>query len=254
MGFTYTISMMGMRLGLVLYLSLGLRLKCLMGNASLRRKLSKCNNVPVATINSGLNLKGEKVINFEAVRSENVLREMIKKNLRKEYHPATKPSIDFIYKILEDAYNSGLRYDVTDLRGKVLNFAMDSTNQAENCVSIVSKMKFISDHAEEESVVQTVEGLSLKRTLLYFFDVEVFPNLFLVSYKMKGAPECSRFVNPGPKDIEGLLKYKLVGYNNRRYDNHILYAAYIGYSNAQLFNVSQGIINKDQGLYVSRSI
>ena len=152
----------------------GIEVKVFNGNASLRRKLSKCNNVPVATINSGLNLKGEKVINFEAVRSENVLREMIKKNLRKEYHPATKPSIDFIYKILEDAYNSGLRYDVTDLRGKVLNFAMDSTNQAENCVSIVSKMKFISDHAEEESVVQTVEGLSLKRTLLYFSMLRCF--------------------------------------------------------------------------------
>ena len=225
----------------------GIEVKVFNGNASLRRKLSKCNNVPIATINSGLNLKGEKVINFEAVRSENVLREMIKKNLRKEYHPATKPSIDFIYKILEDAYNSGLRYDVTDLRGKVLNFAMDSTNQAENCVSIVSKMKFISDHAEEETVVQTGNTIPSDEDPIVFFDVEVFPNLFLVSYKLKGAPGCSRLVNPGPKDIEQLLKYKLVGYNNRRYDNHILYAAYIGYSNAQLFNVSQGIINKDQG-------
>ena len=46
---------------------------------------------------------------------------------------------------------------------------MDSTNQAENCVSIVSKMKFISDHAEEESVVQTVEGIVSEEDPIVFF-------------------------------------------------------------------------------------
>ena len=51
----------------------------------------------------------------------------------------TKPSIDFIYKILEDAYNSDLTYDVDDMRNSILGFAASSTNQADACLKIVSK-------------------------------------------------------------------------------------------------------------------
>ena len=49
-------------------------------------------------------------------------------------------------------------------------------------------------------------------------------------------------INPIPTDIEGLLHYKLVGFNCRRYDNHILYARLMGYTNEQLYNLSQKII------------
>ena len=115
------------------------------GNSSLRRQLTKCNNIPIATINSGLPLKGEKMINFDAVKSERSLRNLISRNLNKEIHPGTKPSIDFIHKILEDAYNSDLKYDVTDMRPKILAFANNSTNQAEYCVKLVARMKFKSD-------------------------------------------------------------------------------------------------------------
>ena len=42
---------------------------------------------------------------------------------------------------------------------------------------------------------------------------------------------------------EELLKLKLVGFNCRRYDNHILYArAVMGFDNAQLYQLSQRII------------
>ena len=59
-----------------------------------------------------------------------------------------------------------------------------------------------------------------------------------------------KMINPGPKDIEELLKFKLVGFNNRRYDNHILYARYIGYNNLELYNLSQKIINNSRnGLF-----
>lgn len=63
------------------------------------------------------------MVNFEAIKSEKGLRTLIKRNLNKEIHPGTKPSIDFIYKILEDAYSSDLSYDVTDMRNAVLAFA-----------------------------------------------------------------------------------------------------------------------------------
>ena len=38
------------------------------------------------------------------------------------------------------------------------------------------------------------------------------------------------------------MHFRLVGFNCRRYDNHILYARLIGYDNEQLFNLSQKII------------
>ena len=94
-----------------------IEIKVFTGKSSLRRKLTKCNDLPIATISSGLPLKGEdKVVNFEAVKNEKGLRTLIEKNLHKEVHPGTKPSVDFIYKILDDAYASGLSYDVTDLK------------------------------------------------------------------------------------------------------------------------------------------
>lgn len=102
-----------------------IEIKVFTGKSSLRRKLTKCNNLPIATISSGLPLKGDKkkMVNFETIKSEKGLRTQIKRNLNKEIHPATKPSVDFIYKILDDAYKSGLNYDVSDMRNAILAFA-----------------------------------------------------------------------------------------------------------------------------------
>lgn len=216
----------------------GIEIKVFTGNASLRRKLTYCNDIPIATINSGLPLKGEKMINFEAVKTEKQIRTMIEKNLNKEYHGFTKPSVDFIFKILEDAYNGGVKYDVSDLRPKILNFALSSSNQSAACVKLVSKMKFQSD---EHSAPST----SYDSDKLVFFDVEVFPNLFLVNWKYQGKEQkCIRMINPKPQEIEDLMKLKLIGFNCRRYDNHMLYARYLGYSTEEIFKLSQRIINE----------
>ena len=50
-------------------------------------------------------------------------------------------------------------------------------------------------------------------------------------------------INPAPAEIEELMKFRLVGFNCRRYDNHILYARLMGYDNEQLYNLSQRIIS-----------
>lgn len=214
-----------------------IEVKVFTGNSSLRRKLSKCNDLPIATISSGLPLKGEKsMVNFDSVKSEKGLRTLIKRNLNKEIHPATKPSIDFIYKILEDAYSSDLNYDVTDMRNAVLAFAASSTNQADYCIKLVNKMQFKS---EEASVSKNNDDAKI-----VFYDVEVFPNLFLVNWKIRGEGKpVVRMINPTPTEIEELLRFRLVGFNCRRYDNHMLYARLMGYSNEQLYNLSQKIIN-----------
>ena len=214
----------------------GIEIKVFSGDSSLRRKLSKCNTVPVAHINSGLPVKEEKLINFEGVKSEKALRTLILKNLAKEIHSGTKPSIDFIHKILEDAYSSGMKYDISDMRPKILAFANNSSHQSEYCVKLVSEMKFFSDEISDN--IEVYDGGPI-----IFYDVEVYPNLFLISWKKQG-PEhkCITMINPSAKDVEMLMTMKLIGFNCRRYDNHILYARYIGYDLKEIFDLSQKII------------
>ena len=90
-----------------------IEVKVFNGKSSLRRKLLLCNALAIATISSGLPFKKEKpMIDIKTVKSEEKIRELIKNNFKKQYHPGTKPSVDFIYKILEDAYTSGLHYDM----------------------------------------------------------------------------------------------------------------------------------------------
>lgn len=220
-----------------------IEVKVFTGKSSLRRKLTRCNDLPIATISSGLPLKGEKkVINFEGVKSEKVLRTQIKRNLNKEIHPATAPSVSFIYKILEDAYASGLKYDVSDMKNAIFAFAANSTHQADTCIKLVGKMKFKS---EEPSIAVNNDSSDL-----IFYDVEVFPNLFLVNWKVQGeGKKVVRMINPTPAEIENLMKFRLVGFNCRRYDNHILYARLLGYTNEQLYELSQKIVSGNRNAF-----
>jgi len=219
----------------------GIEVKVFNGDSSLRRMLSACNNVPISTLSDGLPLKEKKMIKADVIKSEKGLREMIERNLRKEIHPGTKPSMDFIHKILEDAYMSGMRYDVTDMRNRILAFAANSSNQALYCIKLVQGMRFHSD-IEEPTVVDQP-----KDDRLVIFDVEVFKNLFVVCWKYQGDSNVVKMINPSPQAIEELMTLKLVGFNNRRYDNHILYGRYLGYDNMQLYLLSQKIINNVPG-------
>lgn len=220
-----------------------IEIKIFTGKSSLRRKLTLCNNLPIASISSGLPLKEERPsIDINQVQSEKNLRSMIKRNLLKEFHAGTKPSIDFIHKILEDAYASDLKYDVTDMRPAILAFAANSTNQAPYCIKLVNEMKFAS---EETTDISTSEN-----DPLVFYDIEVFPNLFVVCYKVQGEGKTKvALINPTPTEIERMIGMKLVGFNCRRYDNHILWAAMMGYTNEQLYNLSQRIISGSRNAF-----
>lgn len=224
----------------------GIEIKVFTGKSALRRRLTKCNDLDIAKISSGLPLiegGGKKVINKEAAKSEKQLRSRIQKGLNREVWENTKPSMDFIFKTLNDAYESGLHYDVSDMRQDILIFAMKSHNNANYCVSLVDKMKFKSDEPSEN-----VEPDDWKESPIIFYDVEVFPNLFLVNWKYEGKDvKVVRMINPKPSEIEELFKYRLIGFNNRRYDNHILYARSMGYTNEELFHLSQTIIS-DKGV------
>ena len=219
-----------------------IEIKVFTGKSSLRRMLTKCNKLLIATISSGLPLKGDdkSLANWDGIKNDKMLRTMIKRNLNKEYHAATKPSVDYIAKLLDDAYNSGIGYDVSDLKNDIYVFAAGSTNQADYCIKLVNKMKFKSEEPSPAVEADSDE--------LVFFDCEVFPNLFLVNWKVAGEGKpVVRMINPKPHEIENLLKFKLVGFNCRRYDNHMLYACLMGYTNEQLYNLSNKIINAQKG-------
>ena len=122
------------------------------------------------------------------------------------------------------------------MRNAVLAFAASSTHQADYCIKLVNKMQFKS--ADQSA------GAKNDDAKLVFYDVEVFPNLFLVNWKIEGEGKpVVRMINPTPTEIEELMRFRLVGFNCRRYDNHILYARLMGYTNEQLYNLSTKIIN-----------
>ncbi len=212
-----------------------IEIKVFTGDSSLRRKVTHCNNVPVAHISEGLPLKERKVINKTTMANEKKLRDLIERNLRKEIHPATKPSIDFIAKILRDAQDQNMIYDVKDLKPRILAFAMNSTHQADAAIKTVMEMPFTNEDPE-------VNTIGFPSDELVFFDVEVFPNLFLVNWKVKGNPVVHRMINPTPEEIEALCEMRLIGFNCRKYDNHILYARTLGFNNAKLYDLSKRII------------
>ena len=212
-----------------------IEIKVFTGDSSLRRKVTHCNNIPVAHISEGLPLKERKVINKATMANEKKLRELIERNLRKEIHPATKPSVDFIAKILRDAKEQGMIYDVKDLKPRILAFAMNSTNQSEAAIKTVMEMPFTNEDPDEKVIGFPTDEL-------VFFDCEVFPNLFIVNWKVKGNPVVHRMINPKPEEIEALIEMRLIGFNCRKYDNHILYARTLGFNNAKLYDLSKRII------------
>jgi hypothetical protein len=239
----------------------GIEVKTLLGDASLRRRLSKCNNIPIATISSGLPIKEKKMLDNKTLKSERGLRDLIERALRKDINPGTKSNVDFIAHILEEAYANGMEYDVTDMKPVIMSFALKSTNQSLGALRVVKDMKFASANVPEkalEEAPQDTPGISFGPSAAtqmaakatddrnVFWDVEVYPNFFGICWKYEDSDQIVKMRNPKPSDIEPLLKMKLIGFNNRRYDNHILYGAFMGMTNLQIYHLSQKIISGDR--------
>ena len=221
----------------------GIEVKTFSGDAALRRRLSLCNSVPIASISEGLPLKEkkEKMLKDKTIASEQGLRALIERNLHKEFHAGTKPSVDFIKKILDDAHESDMAYDVTDLRPRIVAFANNSTNQASAALKVVRTMKWTSNGDKGDESTGDV-SVKADDDRIVFFDVEVYPNLFVICWKFQGSDQVVRMVNPSAEDVAKLFKLKLVGFYNRRFDNHILWAASMGASNEELFRLTQKLI------------
>ena len=226
-----------------------IEVKVFKGRSALRRQLTKCNNLPIAVISSGLPLLKKvvnKVVDFKSLKNEAALDTYIRKCLKKEYEPhATKPMIDYIYDALDKAYKSGMDYDMSKWYNDVMVFATNSSHNKEYCVKKVVAMKWKSKSAEEESIPSSTE--KYKDDRIAFFDIEVFPNLLLIVWKFAKTDKHHIMVNPSVEEVKRLMKLKLVGFNCRRYDNHIIYAAALGFTLEELYNLSKMIIKEQRG-------
>ena len=273
-----------------------IEIKISKGKSSLRRRLSLCNNIPVATISCGLPKKEamDQLLDFEAVKDEQHLVNIIAKCLRKDIsQPYTAPAMSLIKKTLDDAYAAGMKYDIRDMRPAIKGFAAKSHHQKDFCMKIAEELHYMgkpyedaaegaesvperpleaktdqspvldekgsegpSKAKEEHSkndildydlvITPSVDAKPIPRyssELPVFFDIEVFPNLFLVNWKEAGEGKgVVRMINPTRAEIGELFHKKLIGFNCRRYDNHILYARYKGYTIDALYRLSQRII------------
>lgn len=241
----------------------GIEIKVNTGKQSLRRRVSLCNDIPVAHISGGLPLKEEKVIDWDGVVTERGIIKTIEAALRKEHHGATKPEIDFIFKILEDAYASGVTYDVTKMRRRVTAFAQKSTHNKDYCLKKCVGMKWRSEDSKqkieedqlrasgmdedavEDILTQRQASTSEEETPFTFFDIEVKPNVLLVVWKLAGEGQpFHRMWDPTPAELEQLFKMRLAGYNCRKYDNHILYGRYTGDSIPEVYERNVRIIDR----------
>jgi len=247
-------------------------------NLSIRRRVSFCNDLPIAHISSGLPFKEEKktMVNWDGIKDEQHLRNTINKAINKEIRPfdqepKTVTLIKYIDGVLKDAQTKGIKYDISDLENLLYSFAASSHNHSSECINMFYSWdliwpkerkdpsnveKYISDYKEDAPII--------------ILDCEVTNNLILIVYKelepdgkaaiLKNSNDrqkkCVRLYNPKPSEVEKLFDMRIVGHNVVNYDNKILYALYLGYSPHQICELSSRIINNDQSvkMYESKNI
>ena len=263
-----------------------IEVKTLLGSASLRRMLTKCNDIPIATLSSGLPKKEVKdIADLTQIKSEKRLRELIMRSMLDKKDPkrinpqGTKTAMDFIDKVLRDAYDSGLSYDVTDMRNAIIAFAAGSSHQAPYCLKLAGTLKYAGKENEEAARKALAEELAKEDAEpLVFFDIETFSNVLFINWKaiedyspndFEGTPEekwkqyierlkvdhkpVIRMVNPTPAEVEAFVQRKFAGFNCRRYDNHIMYGRMMGYSNMQCYMLSKRIVGGDRSALFSEA-
>ncbi|MFW3388091.1 UNVERIFIED_CONTAM: hypothetical protein RF648_19060, partial [Kocuria sp. CPCC 205274] len=105
-----------------------------------------------------------------------------------------------------------------------------------------------SNGMEDDKVEKSLNSKIIPDEELYFYDVEVFPNLLVICWKQAGPNgERGRWINPSPDQVKWLLSKPLVGFFNRKYDNHIIYNRSLGADNLAIYHQSQNMIIKGTG-------
>ena len=236
-----------------------IEVKIFRGKSAIRRRLSYCNDLDIATLSSGLPVKEKKpMVSEKVIQDERHLINLIMKAMRSTEKDCNDPipgcehhvtACNFIKDILDQAYESKMHYDVSNLRKLVRAFGMCSHNSKKRCAELIRNMKWQSENEPPQ-----IEGN--KRDIDVIFDCEVGQNVNLVCWKIvdynpgESHPVVA-MLNPKPTEIEQLLEYGLIGFNCRRYDNHILHAIRLGYSCQDVYDkVSVPIISgSDNGYF-----
>lgn len=222
----------------------------------IRRMLTLCNGLSIATISSGLPLKGDKkkVLKWEGIKDEQHLVNKINQCLRKEgnFGPHTSENIQEIKKALDDAYESGMKYDVSDLKLAVKSLANSSSHQKDICLKMVDEMHFASEEGPE--VVGESEAVDQRPIVI---DIEIYPpdnkpvmdpdrnpGLFHIAWKFLDAPVDTmiHIDNPTPWQVEELLRMKMIGFNIAEYDAPMLKGRAMGDGNARSYDRSYRMI------------
>lgn len=202
--------------------------KVFSGKMSLRRKFSLGNNFPIAHISSGIPLKEKKEdVKVSEIKDARHLENIIRKGLRGEFG-SHKVTIEFIDYILKGCKAKGMVYDMSGYYEDLLAYASKSTNHSRTLPEVVKHMPLVNGSVEKPIV---------------FFDFEVFPNFNCIGWKIQGNPDGNVEFFPTIESIQNLLKnYNLIGFNNKEYDNEIMYRILQGASPRELYQVSKSLI------------
>lgn len=216
---------------------------------AMRRKLKRCNDLPIAHISSGLPLKEKrKVLNYDGIKDDKHLRNIILKAIKKEVRPygedpKTITCMQFIKETLKNAQENGMAYDIRDLGEAIYAFGAHSHNHKDECINIFYDLELLWPKEVTEPVGNLIDDNHEEDAPIIILDCEVVRNLLLIVYKELGLDKkCVRLFNPTPLEVSKLLEMKIVGHNVLGYDNYILWAAYMGWTNEQIFQLSQDII------------
>lgn len=218
------------------------------GLSALRRKLVACNNIDICHMQPGflpIKKEAKDLIDEDVILNEKALKTLIVRALRKEYHNSTVCNVSFIKHELDKAYNNGVSYDVSGLKQSVKLFCMKSTNSKRKCLDMFDEMHFMSKDFEEKEAKYVNPNVTDEdgNNPIVFYDIEVFPNLLVICWQFDGSDTIVTWYNPSPKDILDLMRYRLIGFNNKKYDNIIIYAAAQGASIEKLYNLSHDIVS-----------
>lgn len=235
-----------------------IEIKTFTGNASIRRMVTKCNDIQIATLNEGdLPLKEVKtnMLDWDGIKDEKMLTNLIIKCLKKEHHGYTTPEVNYIYSSLEEAYEKGIDYDLRELQPDVEAFCHSSSHNAKQCLKLYAKMHFCSkkyedfkpktDDGTDVTLTKSIDISKENSKPIAVFDTEVWPNLFILVYKEVDKGECVKLINPSIETVRQFVEnYRIVGFNNLNYDNAIIYGYMLGYNNLNLYSLSKDLIKE----------
>ena len=84
--------------------------------------------------------------------------------------------------------------------------------------------EFVSKDIEDKLAAESEAPIGI-------FDCEVFPNFWCLCAKKYHEEIWDVLINPTPAEVEAVVnKYRLIGFNNLKYDNNICYVAINGYN------------------------